>query len=90
MQFRNLDRSLLCGKKDLKRKVREGLAKGAKKGTARTQTAPLPTGVDGRGSVVGGSEATKENGWEKLPVVSWGSATTELFPYQFSFRANWN
>lgn len=42
VQFLNLDRSLLCGKKDPKRKVREGLAEGAKKGTARTQTAPLP------------------------------------------------
>jgi hypothetical protein len=42
VQFRNLDRPLLCrqaGKKDLKRKVREGLAKGAKKRTS-TNSSP--------------------------------------------------
>jgi hypothetical protein len=42
VQFENFERGLLRGKKDLKRKVRKGLAKGAKKTTERAQTAPLP------------------------------------------------
>jgi hypothetical protein len=42
VQFENFERALLPGKKDLKRKVRKGLAKGAKKTAERAQTAPLP------------------------------------------------